>query len=82
MEFEKNSWTVNNAQTHRKILHTSEFSDNTFRTQINIVSFRATDTTGKEGKREAEGAPLKPHFRRIDFQVLSCKEKRSYACNS
>lgn len=51
---------MNNAQTHRKILHMGEFSDNMFHSQIDIVSFRATDTTGKEGKREAEGAPLSP----------------------
>lgn len=47
------------------------------RFQIDIVSSRATGITGKEGaRRVAEGAPLKPHFRRIDFQVLSHERER------
>lgn len=48
-------------------------------TQIDIVSSRATGTTSERGG-EAKGAPLKPHFRRIDFQVLHEREK--LVCNS
>lgn len=55
-------------------------------TQIDIVSSRATGNYWesrrgrRERKSEAEGAPLKPHFRRIDFQVLSHeREKLVYA---
>lgn len=79
MEFEKNSWTVNNAQT--RIVRFSRwvrFLITRF-TQIDIVSSRATGTTGKAGEggeSEVEGAPLKPHFRRIDFQVLSHERQK------
>lgn len=63
---------------HKRIVRFSTWVSFLIARFTHIVSFRATDTRGKEREKEGQGAPLKPHFRRIDFQVRE-NSNRSYA---